>query len=148
MKKTHRKSRQDQFLTLYESNANITKSCEALGIPRKLIYNWLDSDPEFKAKFEASEKLALGVLEDEAVRRAVQGVEKPIFWKGRKIADVKEYSDVLTIVLLKARAPHKYRENLRNEIVGPDGKPLELEHKVTHVHTGLPIANSEEDIKE
>ena len=40
-------------------------------------YDWL-KDPEYKAQFEAIQLQAANMLEDEAIRQAFRGVEKPI----------------------------------------------------------------------
>ena len=49
-------------------------------------------------------------LEDEAVRRGVEGVERGIYHNGKRIATECEYSDTLLIFLLKGAMPEKYRE--------------------------------------
>lgn len=43
-----------------------------------------------------------------------------------KVATVKEYSDTLTIFLLKAHRPERFRENTRMELANADGKPFEM----------------------
>ena len=53
------------------------------------------------------------VLEPEAIRRAVEGVEKPVYQGGELVGYVREYSDTLLIFLLKGGKPHKYRENIK-----------------------------------
>jgi hypothetical protein len=46
-------------------------------------------------------------------------------WQGgKRMGTVKEYSDTLMIVLLKARAPEKYKDRVQNEVVGKGGKDL------------------------
>ena len=42
-------------------------------------------------------------MEDEAVRRAVEGVPRPVFYQGQIVGAVQEYSDELLIRMLKAR---------------------------------------------
>jgi hypothetical protein len=57
--------------------------------------------------------MACDILEAEAHRRAVEGVEKPVGWyKGRPGGYVREYSDVLLIFLLKGLRPEKYKDRL------------------------------------
>jgi hypothetical protein len=55
------------------------------------------------------------VLEEEAVRRAYHGTERPIFQKGVQVGSVKEFSDSLLMFLLKSRDPRvpgqSYRRN-------------------------------------
>jgi len=47
-------------------------------------------------------------LEDEAIRRAHDGTMKPVFHGGKKVGEVREYSDKLLIFLLKGCKPEKY----------------------------------------
>lgn len=59
--------------------------------------------------FDAAEQAALQssafLLEDEAFRRAVTGVEKAIYRKGEVVGTEKVYSDTLLVRLLAARNP-------------------------------------------
>lgn len=114
--------RKDRFLSKYLRYCAIGKAATAAGISRRQVDRWLTSDSKFAADFKDAQKEALEILEMEARRRAVNGVNKPIFYKGEKCGAVKEYSDTLLICLLKANAPEKYRE--RQEITGPNGGPV------------------------
>ncbi len=49
-------------------------------------------------------------MEDEARRRAVDGVEESVFYQGEQVSTVRRYSDTLLIFMLKARRPETYRE--------------------------------------
>ncbi len=49
-------------------------------------------------------------------RRAFEGVEEPVFHQGKQCGTIRRYSDTLTIFLLKAHRPAKYRE--RREHIG------------------------------
>lgn len=55
------------------------------------------------------------LLEDDVRRRAVDGVEEPLFHQGKKVGLTRKYSDTLLIFLLKARRPAKYRDSVRLE---------------------------------
>lgn len=125
---------QKDALTAYEELGNITLACKRARVPRRTFYNWLiEGNPNnaaFIEAFEASNRMAVGVLEAEAHRRAVTGLKKGIFYKGKKVATEHEYSDTLLIVLLKAHAPEKYKDRVANEHTGKDGQPIKQE--VTH----------------
>lgn len=54
--------------------------------------------------------MAADRLEQEAIRRAVDGTNKPVFFQGEIVGFEKEYSDTLLVLLLKAHKPDKYRE--------------------------------------
>jgi hypothetical protein len=66
------------------------------------------------------------MLEDEAVRRAVDGVRKPIFYKGKpiricgEIVYETEYSDTLLIQLLKAYYPEKFGDKPQVQVWNGD----------------------------
>jgi hypothetical protein len=79
------------------------------GIDRGTHYDWLKADPGYKAAFEAVQDQAAQSLEDEAVRRAYEGVERPVTVAGKREL-VREYSDTLLIFRLKGLRPAKYRE--------------------------------------
>lgn len=136
------------FLNEYVNLASITKTCDKLGMIRRTFYAWKETDPEFEAKFRKADEMALGVLEDEAHRRAVFGTKRPVFQGGKKVGEITEYSDTLMTVLLKARAPHKYKDRFAGELTGADGKPLLAELKIQHVHSTIPLSSSEAEIVE
>ena len=64
---------------------------------------------------EAQKQYWILVRQDEADRRAVEGVEKPVFWRGKTVGHIREYSDSLLALQLKANNPDKYdRQSLSN----------------------------------
>lgn len=135
-----------RFLELFANTGSISKTCDLLGMVRRTFYHWKANDLEFKKKFEEVDEMCLGMLEDEAHRRAVLGVDKPVYQGGKMVGYVREYSDTMLIVLLKARAPHKYKERFAGELTGADGKPLTGELKVIHVNSNIPLAHEEADL--
>jgi len=50
------------------------------------------------------------MLEDEALRRAVDGIDTPVYHKGKMVDTKKEYSDPLLQTMLKAHAPDRYAD--------------------------------------
>ena len=115
-----------KFLRLYAQCGTIELTANECKVTRHTVYNWIHADPDFAAKVEAIKPIAkevyVGILEEEARRRAVEGVLEPVYYKGMLVDKVRKYSDVLLIVLLKANAPEKYRE--RTEITGEGGGPI------------------------
>jgi len=98
----------DMFLEALASTANVTEACEITGVGRSAAYDWRREDDEFRAAWDASLDVGVGVLEDEAVRRAVKGVDKPVYQGGQMVGTVREYSDTLLIFLLKGRKREMY----------------------------------------
>ncbi len=66
-----------------------------------------------------AEECAADLLESEAFRRAVHGVQKPTGWyRGVAGGYVTEYSDILAIFLLKGLRPEQYAERVGMEVKG------------------------------
>jgi hypothetical protein len=117
----------DAFLdALNRSRGDVSHAADAIGIHRQRAYEHRQHDQEFAQRWEAIVDRATDEMEAEARRRAVEGCEKPIFYKGEAVGTVREYSDTLLIFLLKARRPHVYRENHRVEHVGASGGPVNV----------------------
>lgn len=114
------------FLEAYAACGNITQAAELAGISRTSHYNWMEKDPEYPALFKAAEEQAIDRLEQEARRRALEGVEKPVYQGGKLVGTVREYSDTLLIFLLKGAKPDKYRERSTTELTGPGGGPIRV----------------------
>ena len=76
----------------------------------------------FQAALPKAERLAGDLIEAELVRRAVEGVDEPVFQQGRLVGFVRKYSDRLLELAAKGTLPEKYRE--RFEHTGAGGAPL------------------------
>lgn len=127
-----KEQQQEDVLTAFEASAHITKACKKAKVPRRTFYNWLKED-DFKKQFEEALEISIGVLEDEATRRAIEGTLKPVYHQGIQVGTVREYSDTLLMFLLKGKAPQKYKDRVANEHSGPNGKPIPVESKHTVV---------------
>lgn len=104
-----------EFIKSFAVTGNVTESCEAVGVgSRNTVYAWQEHDEEFAFSYRDAEIQCTERLEAEARRRAVEGdaSETPIFHRGKLVYTVieRKKSDTLLIFLLKARAPHKYRD--------------------------------------
>jgi len=86
---------------------------------------------KFAKAWERAVEDAVDVLRAEAFRRAVQGVEEPVFHRGREIAVVRKYSDQLLGLLLRAHAP-EHNPVEKHEITGRGGGPIEQAVFVIH----------------
>jgi len=92
----------------------VLSACEAASVGRTTHYDWMRDDPEYAAAFEEARKVGAKSLEREAIRRARDGVDEPVFYKGAQCGAVRKYSDTLLIFLMKGAEPDKYRE--RSEV--------------------------------
>lgn len=111
------------FLAAFRHTANRMAAAKAAGIERTTHYNWLKNDPRYRAQVEVAEEEIGDMLEDEAIRRAYEGVDKPVTIAGEREL-VREYSDTLLIFTLKRFKPEKYRERFDTRHSGPSGEKL------------------------
>lgn len=100
------------FLRVLAETSIVAEACRAAGAANGSFYNWRHADPDFAADWDRALAAGISTLEDEAIRRARDGVEKPVFYGGKQVATTRDYSDRLLIFLLKAHKPERYREQL------------------------------------
>jgi hypothetical protein len=103
-----------RFLSELAAGNSITAACRAIGIGRPAAYQWR-KDPTFAKRWEDALEAGADLLEDELKRRAVDGVEEPVFYQGKIVGHVHKYSDNLLMFRLKALRPNKYRDVVRVE---------------------------------
>ena len=124
--KTHepqqrKKMHQAAFLSYFERTAHIGQSAEAAHVTRWAHYEWMKTDPEYVKQFQSASSIATLVLEDEVIRRAVHGVEEPVYYEGKVVGGIRKFSDVLLMFKLKQLKP-EYRENFSHRLVDDQGK--------------------------
>jgi hypothetical protein len=105
---------QKRFLEAFEVSCSIQKAARWANIHRQTHYDWMRKDATYPARFAEARERATQTLQDEAVRRAVEGVRRPVLYRGKQVYiqgkplfDI-EYSDQLLIRLLEAFNPEKY----------------------------------------
>ena len=111
------------FLAELAARGNVSDAAAAAGVPRQTVYDWRAADPAFAAAWDAALDQAADTMEREAFRRAVEGVEEPVYGRVAKDSDgeigrITKYSDTLLIFLLKGARPEKYRERQQVEHAG------------------------------
>ena len=113
-------AKQEQFLSVLRQVGVIRRALETVGSCRSGYYYFVKKNPEFLERVKAAQEEAAELLEEEALRRAKDGWEEPVWFQGAQVGTVRKFSDSLAMFLLKGSKPDKYRE--RQE----------------HHHTGLP----------
>jgi hypothetical protein len=104
----------------------VRHACEAAGIGRTTAYEHRERHPDFALAWDEALEDACDLLEAEARRRALEGVEKPVYWQGVVVGTIREYSDTLMTLVLKAHRPEKFRERHDTRLSGPDGGPIRI----------------------
>lgn len=116
----NKEAHQAAFLAAFRTCYSIKQAAAAAKINPSTHKYWMKHDPEYAKVFTEARENAVDALEDEAYRRAVDGMERKKFHNGEPIIDPvtgeqyveREYSDKLLELLLKANFPAKYRERM------------------------------------
>jgi hypothetical protein len=104
------------FLRAYAVCGQLKQTCAAVDIDHELHYYWLKTDATYKAAFADAKEMAASTLEDEAIRRARDGVMRPVYYLGEVVGEELTYSDTLLIFLLKGAMPARYGQNVQANI--------------------------------
>lgn len=116
-----------KFLELYMETGRVDLATKQLGVGYQYPYFWAKTDDKFKADWHDARAVVGQRVEDGAYRRAVTGTLKPVYQRGMLVGTVREWSDSLTITLLKGLKPEVYRERVDLQSSGKDGGPIQHE---------------------
>lgn len=82
-KKTPKKGWREIVIEAMATGATVTEAAKSAGVVRQTIYAHLQKEPEFQAAYDDAVEQGTDVLEAEATRRAVHGVEEPVIYQGQ-----------------------------------------------------------------
>ena len=99
-----------KFLEWLRRGYSVTKACEQIGITPRSAYRHRGAYTEFADQWDEAMEQGADELEDVAVKRAIEGVDHPIYQQGIKVGTEKIYNENLLMFLLKGKKPEKYRE--------------------------------------
>lgn len=103
------------FLEDLRTNGIVSHAAVFAGIDKTTAYAEYHRNKVFAEQWDESIETATDSLEKEAIRRARDGTDEPIYYQGEKVGSVKRYSDALLMFLLRAN-----RTKFRN-----DAKPVD-----------------------
>lgn len=139
--KSTRKQWRRAFLAALRQTGKVCDAAAAAGVDRTLVYRIRNRNLKFAKAWDDALEEAAGMLEDEAVRRARDGVIKYKFTsKGEPVLHPVtgepyyelDYSDTLLMFLLKGIYPDKYRDRANVQVEGG-------ETPVKHDYTIRPV---------
>jgi len=113
-------ARQERFLKALSDTGSVITAVAVAGTSRTRVYELRRADPAFASAWTEAEEIAVDRLQDEATRRAVEGVPEPLVSAGKLVRDdngqpitVRRYSDGLLMALLKAHRPLRRERSVR-----------------------------------
>ena len=118
------------FLEALAQTGNVTGSAQKVGVTRQAAYKARKGSKEFTKQWDEAIEEAMDAMELEVHRRAMNGVEEPVYYQGQVVGTVRKYSDNLLMFMTKAHRPEKYRDHHVVETSAPGGGPIQVEHQV------------------
>jgi len=113
------------FLDHIAAGQSVRSAASTVGVKPSTPYAWRKQDERFAAAWEAAEEAGTDIIEEEAFRRAVTGVEKPVYRGGEVVGHIADYSDAMLMFLLKSRRPERYG-NSGKTVAGKISEDLNL----------------------
>jgi hypothetical protein len=129
----HTRRQQERYLEGIRQFGTLVHACQLARVSPHTVYAWREHSEDFSLRENEAQEHLTQTLEREALRRALEGFDRPVYQKGVLVGYERVYSDTLMNTLLKARRPDKYRENINvsgsveqivREVVGFDPKEV------------------------
>jgi len=117
-------ARQRKFIAALAASGIVSGAARAIGATPEALYGLRRKagSEEFCAAWDKAVDLAISRVEDGALARAIEGVEKPIVSGGQLLGWHRVHNEALTIFLLRSRRPHRYGKDLVQQL--KPGDPL------------------------
>lgn len=90
---------------LQSNCGDMLSACQRVGVSLIFVNQWRKDDKIIDEQLREAERVGVQGLVSEAIRRAVHGTEKGVYYKGAKVDTELQYSDGLLQTLLKAKIP-------------------------------------------
>lgn len=88
---------------LQRNCGDILAACKAVGVSLIFVNQWRKDDAKVDEALKEAENVGTQGLVSAAIKRAVHGIEKGVYYRGEKVDTEMVYSDSLLTTLLKAK---------------------------------------------
>lgn len=132
----------DAFLGYLAAKGSVSYAANRSGIDRRVAYRLKASDEAFAARWDEALQLGVERLQDDAMRRALEGTDRPVWRAGKQVGSVKQYDNKLLQFLLKAHRPETYGDRAR---AGAPPLPFDLAKRLAAAQPRLDAHRAEEE---
>ena len=105
-----RRTWEKTFLSTLEKTGSIAGSAKAAKAGRQTVYDHMKADPDFADKCREALDTAEDSLETELRRRAVEGEQVPVYFKGKVVGHNTRKSDSLLVFAIKNLRQRRERD--------------------------------------
>jgi len=116
-----------EFFRILAASGSASLAADRTGLSRSTLYAHRAANPAFARRWAEAFVLGKEKLRDEAFRRAVVGMKKPVFHAGQQVGKVKYYDNRLLWLMLRAQEPETYGDR-RPQPAG--GTPVDLARRL------------------
>ena len=136
--------KQIRFIEALAASKCVDEACRRVGMSDTSAYG-LRQRPcgvAFRRAWDAALDCQVQRLEQAAIERAINGVPRPVFYKGEQVGEWRYYDERLTAFLLRSRRPRRFGSWL-DRLPPPGGEPYEddgiaLEGELTGIEFDAP----------
>lgn len=102
------------FLSVLAKTGRVAEAARACGFQdTSTLQRYRRENDDFSEEWDIAIEAAANILEEEAIRRATEGVLEPVYYKGEVAGYKTNYSDALMMFMLRGLKPTVYRETAR-----------------------------------
>jgi len=98
----------DAFFHHLGRTGSVTLAADRAQLRRSSLYQRRQDDEEFAERWAQALDLGVERLQDNAMNRAMNGTEKPVWRNGQKVGAIRQFDNRLLQFLLKAHRPDLY----------------------------------------
>ena len=130
------------FLLHLGRTGSVTFAAARAGLSRRALYKHRAADEAFAGYWDEALNLGVERLQDDAMRRALEGTARAVFRNGKQVGSVQQFDNRLLQFLLKAHRPETYGERAKS---GPPPLPFDLAKRLA---AAAPRADAHDIAKE
>lgn len=102
------------FLDVLRTTGNISASARAANISARAAHGLKAHDMEFSQEWDLAKDESIDELEAALRKRAIEGVEKPVYYAGKECGTLRSYSDSVGMYILKTHRGDGDQEIAKN----------------------------------
>ena len=109
-----RRTWENAFFAALQKTGVVAWAAKAAGVGRRTVYDHLQADPEFGERWQDALDSAADTLEGELIRRAMEGEQVPVYYKGKVVGHTTRKSDALLVFAIKNQQRRREQEVRKN----------------------------------
>ena len=95
------REREERFLESLGATPNVAEAIRASGLSDRSVRRRREACTDFRDKWLAALRAGYARLEADMLVRAIDGVEKPVWYGGEQVGTIREHNDRVAITLLR-----------------------------------------------